>query len=66
MRYALVIIGAIMELLGIVWILQGIGILGGSAMSGQTMWAFIGVIVLSIGGFLLGIGIRMIRSHRPI
>lgn len=38
-----------MILVGIVWLLQGIGILPGSFMTGQVFWAIAGGIVLILG-----------------
>ena len=47
------VIGVILLLLGLVWIGQGLNFLPGSVMSGQAMWAVIGLIVLVVGGYLL-------------
>lgn len=41
--------GAVCILLGGLWFLQGIGVVGGSFMSGSRLWLFIGLVVL-IGG----------------
>lgn len=49
MRGGLLVVGIICILLGGVWILQGIGLLGGSFMTGQTLWATIGGILLIVG-----------------
>ncbi len=35
-------------LLGLVWMGQGVGLIGGSFMTGQAMWAVIGAIVSAI------------------
>ena len=43
------IAGALLILLGLVWILQGAGIIGGSVMSGQSQWLYIGIIVALAG-----------------
>jgi hypothetical protein len=40
-------------LTGIVWILQGIGVLPGSFMTGQIVWAAIGAVLLFVSGLLL-------------
>lgn len=40
------VISVLMLLLGLAWIGQGVGLLGGSAMSGQTVWAVIGAILV--------------------
>lgn len=49
--------GAILVAVGIVWTLQGIGVLGGSAMSGSAMWAIIGPIVVAAGVALIVVGV---------
>jgi biotin transporter BioY len=41
-----IVAAIVMFLLGIVWIGQGIGLVGGSAMSGQSIWAVIGAILV--------------------
>ena len=58
MRKALVGGGVVLILLGGLWILQGIGILGGSVMTGQTFWAIVGVILLIVGIVLSALGVR--------
>jgi len=55
--------GVLLVLIGLVWTLQGLGVLGGSAMSGSALWATIGPIVLIAGLVLIGIGIA--RRRRP-
>ncbi len=52
-RLPLVIPGLILLLLGVLWILQGSGVMGGSFMSGQRVWLVIGVVVAVVG---LGLG----------
>ena len=55
MRIALNVIGAICLVIGGVWILQGINVLPGSFMTGQTKWAVYGALVLGAGiGLLIG------------
>ncbi len=41
--------GALLVLLGLVWVLQGSNVLAGSAMSGQSQWLYIGIIVVLAG-----------------
>jgi len=53
MRIALSIAGILCLLVGCVWILQGINILPGSFMTGQTKWAVYGGIVAVAGVGLL-------------
>jgi hypothetical protein len=52
MKLVLTIAGAVMVLLGGVWILQGINILPGSFMTGQIQWAIYGA-VLAIAGIVI-------------
>ena len=49
MRIAGTIVGIVLILLGGLWIAQGSNMLAGSAMSGQSMWLWIGVVVLVAG-----------------
>ena len=49
MRIALLIVAAVLVVFGAVFALQGIGVLGGSAMTGDRTWAVIGPIMLLIG-----------------
>ena len=44
MKLGLNVLGLLGLLIGAVWTLQGLNILGGSFMSGQTRWLDIGVI----------------------
>jgi hypothetical protein len=43
------VLGVIFIVVGGVWIAQGTGALGGSFMSGEAVWAVIGVIVALVG-----------------
>lgn len=49
MRWPLTILGGLLEVLGIVWLLQGLGVLGGSVMSGEPFWAWAGAALLIVG-----------------
>ena len=49
MKVVLNVVGVVMILLGSVWILQGINLLRGSFMSGQTQWAVRGGILALVG-----------------
>jgi len=59
MRIALNIAGILCLLVGCVWILQGLNILPGSFMTGQTKWAV-------YGGFVAvaGVGLLISANHR--
>lgn len=53
MRTLRLVIGALVAIAGGVWLLQGIGVLPGSFMSGDPTWAWIGGGTLVVGlGFL--------------
>ena len=41
-------VSIIMLLVGLVWIGQGTGLLGGSPMSNQSIWALIGVVLVVV------------------
>lgn len=49
MRIAGSIVGIILVLIGGLWIAQGSNLLAGSAMSGQSMWLWIGVVAAVVG-----------------
>jgi len=49
MRIAIAVIGVIVALFGLLWALQGFGVVGGSPMSNTTTWSIIGPIVALIG-----------------
>jgi drug/metabolite transporter superfamily protein YnfA len=55
------IIGAVLMMLGAVWVVQGLNLLGGSFMSGQTQWTVIGLIVALVGAALLAVNWRRRR-----
>jgi len=59
-RNTLIAVGAILVVFGGVWFLQGIDVIGGSGMSGQTTWAVIGPIVV-----LVGLGVLINGFRRP-
>jgi hypothetical protein len=49
MRIVLNVVGVLLILLGSIWILQGMNVLLGSPMSGQTRWAMRGGILIFAG-----------------
>jgi len=42
-------LGALLVVVGAVWTLQGLGYIGGSAMSGVALWAVVGPVVVILG-----------------
>lgn len=61
MRTAARILAALMVLIGGVWVLQGVNILPGSRMSGDSFWAGAGLVALILG-LALGVGSVLRRS----
>lgn len=57
-RIALIIIGVVALLVGIVWVGQGLNLIPGSVMSGDRMWFNIGLIVGLVGVVLVLLGLR--------
>jgi hypothetical protein len=53
MRWVRGIGGALVTLVGVLWFLQGVNVIGGSGMSGHSQYAVVGVIVGLIGLWLL-------------
>lgn len=49
MRIFGTIVGVVLVLLGGLWTLQGANVLGGSVMSGQSQWLYIGLAALVLG-----------------
>jgi hypothetical protein len=61
-RPARVVIAALLALVGAVWTLQGLGVMGGSAMSGTLFWAGAGIAVIVGAAAVLALEIRRGRS----
>ena len=61
MRIALNVSGVLCLLVGCVWILQGVNVLPGSFMTGQTKWAIYGAL-LAVGGIGLLISANRRRA----
>jgi hypothetical protein len=57
-RWISLVPGIILALLGILWSLQGANLVGGSTMSGQVIWIWIGVPVAIVGLGLIFLGVR--------
>jgi hypothetical protein len=56
MNWLVLGLGAVLTLAGVVFTLQGVNVLPGSAMSGVTLWAIVGPIVAIVGLVMLGVG----------
>ena len=66
MRWGLGIVGIVMILLGTVWMLQGVGVLPGSFMSGDAFWARVGSGLMIAGLVVAGLGYWLGRNRRPL
>jgi hypothetical protein len=53
-----IVLGVLLVLVGGVWTLQGLDVMRGSAMSGVTIWAIVGPIVVIVGVWVLWRGLR--------
>jgi hypothetical protein len=54
-------VGALITLAGVIITLQGVGVIGGSAMSGTTFWAAAGPVIAVIG---LAMAVVSLRRRR--
>jgi hypothetical protein len=55
MRIAIAVLGVLVALAGLLFTLQGLGVVGGSPMSNTTTWSILGPII-AIVGLALAIG----------
>jgi hypothetical protein len=60
-RIVKLVVGAVLVLAGVVFTLQGLDILGGSGMSGQALWVFLGPIIALVGVYVV---VRTLRAER--
>jgi hypothetical protein len=60
----LVAVGVLLALVGVIWTLQGLGYIGGSSMTGVTVWAVVGPVVAVAGLAIALAGLRGRRSGR--
>ena len=65
-RALLIGLGALFVVVGAVWFLQGIDVLGGSGMSGKTLWAVIGPILALAGAAMVVAGLRKPTAPRDV
>ena len=55
-------VGVILAVFGLIWALQGFGVLGGSPMSNTTTWSIIGPITAVVGIVIAVFSWRKISS----
>jgi hypothetical protein len=61
MRIAMVVLGVFVALFGLLFTLQGFGVVGGSPMSNTVTWSILGPIIALIG---IGIAFAAARGRR--
>jgi hypothetical protein len=61
LRVLLAVVGSLITLVGVVFALQGVGVIGGSFMSGTTIWAVAGPLIALAGLALLAAALRRPR-----
>ncbi|MDQ1661184.1 MAG: hypothetical protein QOJ68_1164 [Blastococcus sp.] len=57
-KTGLLIVGVVVALAGLLFTLQGTGVIKGSAMSDTTFWAVAGPVIIIVGLVLAGLGLR--------
>jgi hypothetical protein len=60
-RFLLVVAGLLITVGGVIFALQGVGVIGGSFMSGTTTWAVAGPLIALVGLALVVAGVRRPR-----
>jgi membrane protein implicated in regulation of membrane protease activity len=58
-RLSRLVVALVLAAIGIVWIGQGTGYIGGSAMTGSTFWA-------AVGAFLLAVVVVVVLVERRV
>ena len=61
-NWLLTAVGALLTIAGVIWALQGFGVIGGSFMSGNSVWAIIGPVVALAGLVAVAVGVLRARS----
>lgn len=54
----LVIGGVLIALVGLLFTLQGVGVVTGSPMTGTTLWSILGPVIMVIGVVVAAVGMR--------
>ena len=61
--WVLLVVGMLLDLLGCIWMLQGMNVLPGSFMTGQPFWAAAGAVAVIVGMALVILAIRQKAEH---
>lgn len=57
-RSALIVVGLVVAAFGLVFTLQGVGVISGSAMSNTTFWSIAGPVIILVGLLVAWVGLR--------
>ncbi|HXX61625.1 MAG TPA: hypothetical protein VEI48_10090 [Candidatus Sulfotelmatobacter sp.] len=57
------VVGSLIALIGLVWIGQGVGLIGGGFMSGNGIWAVVGLVLAVIGGLVVVRALRVRQAR---
>jgi len=64
MRASRLVIAAVVGLIGLVWLGQGLGYIAGSVMSGSQFWATVGTVLVVLAVVLLVLEVRRSRGAK--
>jgi len=59
----LLVVGILLDLLGSIWMLQGMNVLPGSFMTGQPFWAGAGAVAVVVGMVLVILAMKRKAEH---
>ncbi|HEX4725872.1 MAG TPA: hypothetical protein VH333_25390 [Pseudonocardiaceae bacterium] len=62
--WVFLVAGVVLLLVGVTWVLQGLGTVTGSFMTGQKLWFAIGLLVGLAGLTALASGVRRLSASR--
>jgi hypothetical protein len=57
-RTGVLALGVLIALAGLLFTLQGVGVITGSAMSNTTFWSVAGPVIIIVGLIVAGLGLR--------
>jgi len=58
LHWVLLGIGIVLDVVGLIWVLQGVNILPGSFMTGDRFWAYAGGVLAIAGMVLVALAMR--------
>ena len=53
MRRSRLIIAIVLALIGLFWLAQGLDVIKGSAMSGTSFWAIVGIVLIALAAVIV-------------